>query len=158
MTGFILNSWASQLLYSMWVAGWASFSFIKQNKTKHTQLLHSSIPIHCLHSMCSFIFTHKLMCLCCHICKLAKLCTSTRCATIHYIAWQCTVGTLARCIWLTLTRLLISLKRNGFQWLSLYPRSLFPPKCPAVAAVDSCFSSRTNLSCPWPLWKALVDF
>lgn len=29
----------------------------------------------------------------------------------------------------------------------LYPCPLFPPKCPAVAPVDSCFRSRTNLSC-----------
>lgn len=40
----------------------------------------------------------------------------------------------------------------------LYPRSLLPPKCPAVAAEDSCFRGRTNLSCRGELCMGVGGF
>lgn len=40
----------------------------------------------------------------------------------------------------------------------VYPRPVFPPKCPAVATADSCFWGRTNLSCQGELCKGADGF
>lgn len=55
------------------------------------------------------------------------------------------------------TRLLISLKRGNDSNDPLHPPPIFPPKCPAVAPIDSCPSSRTNLSCQGSRAQGLVN-
>lgn len=83
---------------------------------------------------------------------LPHVCWHTRKQKVSVVARKCTVPSFG-IFNSSRQRLLIYLKPGTDSSDPLDPGPLFPPKCPAVAAVDSCFKGRTNLSC----WGGVVQ-
>lgn len=93
-----------------------------------------------------FTFTHLFIVLCRHVFQQRPLKVHKSRWHTEYMSQPSNVQH-SHYVWLTHFCKAFNFPetRNGFQW----PFPIFPPKCTAVASVDSCFGGRTNLSCRW---------
>lgn len=104
----------------------------------------------------STVCIHIFLCQCRHTCMLTRTCTSIWCMTTHY-----RLATYSTHVGQYLTRFDIGvdfLLNSGWVLVTVSVQPTpFPPKCPAVATVDSCFRGRTNPSCR-VMKRGLLDF